>query len=144
MRDATIDLFNKYIGPQRHDFYISGVVLSEIDHTPDQSLREKFHKAIDDYDLPQLDIKDFVHEIRRLTEQYVRMGIIPQKKFEDAMHVAISTVHQMDALLSWNFQHLANIFRERRIMSININEGYMKPLRITTPYEVMEDENQDT
>ena len=46
----------------------------------------------------------------------------------------------MDVLLSWNYHHLANMARERKVLNANIQEGYMKTLRITTPMEVMPDE----
>ena len=65
---------------------------------------------------------------------------MPSKKVEDALHIAISTVYEMDVLLSWNYQHLANINRERKIISMNIQQGYLKTLRMTTPLEVMSDE----
>ena len=62
------------------------------------------------------------------------------KKLEDALHIAISTILEMDVLLSWNYRHLANITKERKVQGVNIQEGYLKPLRITTPLEVMGDD----
>jgi hypothetical protein len=43
----------------------------------------------------------------------------------------------MDVLLSWNYGHLANVNKERKVSGINIQEGYSKPLRIVTPLEVL-------
>jgi hypothetical protein len=48
----------------------------------------------------------------------------------------------MDILLSWNFKHLANIRREKLIAEINQTTGYPELLRLLSPLEV-EDENQD-
>ena len=48
----------------------------------------------------------------------------------------------MDILLSWNFKHLANVRRERLIAEINRAAGYPELLRLLSPLEV-EDENQD-
>lgn len=62
---------------------------------------------------------------------------IPRKKFDDALHIAVSTVHDVDVLVSWNFQHLANVNKERRALQVNQANGYYHPLRITTPLEVM-------
>jgi hypothetical protein len=45
-------------------------------------------------------------------------------------------------LLSWNFKHLANVRRERLITEINRTAGYPACLRLVSPLEV-EDENQD-
>ena len=55
----------------------------------------------------------------------------------DAMHVSIAVIYELDVLVSWNFTHLANINRERKIAVVNQSEGYFYPLRITTPLEVM-------
>jgi hypothetical protein len=48
----------------------------------------------------------------------------------------------MDILLSWNFKHLANVRREGLIAEINRAAGYPELLRLLSPLEV-EDENQD-
>jgi hypothetical protein len=50
--------------------------------------------------------------------------VIPPSKPNDSLHVAYATVHELDFLLSWNFQHLANVRREARILAINLKEGY--------------------
>ena len=51
-------------------------------------------------------------------------GIIPKKKTADSLHIAYSTVFQMDILLSWNFKHLANINKEQKIIILNKTLGY--------------------
>ena len=53
------------------------------------------------------------------------------------LHVAICTVNEVDVLVSWNFRHLANVHRERRIAMVNESWGYVYPLRIASPPEVM-------
>jgi hypothetical protein len=62
------------------------------------------------------------------------------EQIDDAMHVALCTVNLIDVLASWNFRHLANVNRERRIMAVNESCGYVYPLRIVSPEEVMDDE----
>jgi hypothetical protein len=52
------------------------------------------------------------------------------------MHAAITGVYNLDALISWNCKHLANMVRRNKINSINIRYGY-KPIDIFTPMEVM-------
>jgi hypothetical protein len=44
---------------------------------------------------------DLVHAI-------VDRGIVPQNKEADAAHLAISTTHDVDFLLTWNYAHMAN------------------------------------
>ena len=67
---------------------------------------------------------------------------IPAAQREDAFHVAYATVFGLDILLPWNFKHLANVRREKLIAEINRAAGYPDLLRLVSPLEV-EDENQD-
>lgn len=83
-----------------------------------------------------LDIEPEMKEIKRLAQFYIKHGIFPERKLEDALHVAIATVNQMDILLSWNYRHLANVNKERKIHIVNFQEGYAKPFRLITPMEV--------
>ena len=75
-------------------------------------------------------------EADNLAYAYLAAGVVPEKNFNDALHVAITTIHEFDVLLSWNFRHLANINKEARFMEVNCSKGYLKPFKITTPYEV--------
>ena len=63
--------------------------------------------------------------------------MIPEKKLDDAIHIAISTIFSMDILLSWNFRHLANIQKQIAINTINRKAGYTKELFIVNPMEVI-------
>ena len=76
-------------------------------------------------------------EIERLAATYIREGIIPPSKLEDALHIALATVRVMDILLSGNYKHLANINKEARVCAVNLLEGYSKPLRVVTLLEVV-------
>jgi hypothetical protein len=141
-RMTTNELFENYIKPGVYDAYISPIVIDEINRTPDVEKRRMLLKAIRDYDVKVLDIEAYREEIEKLAVSYIDHGVIPRKKLEDALHVAISTVEEMDALISWNYKHLANIFKERRIISVNLSEGYIRSLKICTPMEVIyENEN---
>jgi hypothetical protein len=75
-------------------------------------------------------------DIAYLSESYIRNSIIPKKKVADSLHIAYSTIFQMDILLSWNFQHLANVNKEQKIMILNRTLGYNHPFRMANPLEV--------
>jgi hypothetical protein len=79
---------------------------------------------------------DKVEEIGLLTQNYLDNGIMPPKNLFDALHVAFCVVSKIDYLVSWNFKHLANINRERRVLAKNYELGYIHPLRIITPTEL--------
>ena len=63
------------------------------------------------------------------------------KKEDDALHIAYTTFYELDILLSWNYKHLANIFKKKKIQILNLEEGYNKPLDLITPMEVINEEN---
>ena len=65
---------------------------------------------------------------------------MPKRSEVDAFHVAYATFYQMDALVSWNFRHLANMNRRKRVMELNIEKGYNFPIELVTPLEVLGDE----
>jgi len=41
-------------------------------------------------------------EAIELADEYLKQSVIPEKKVEDARHIAIATVSGCDMLLSWN------------------------------------------
>jgi hypothetical protein len=77
-----------------------------------------------------------------LASIYIGKRIIPEKKLDDSLHIAYSTFYEMDVLLSYNYKHLSNIFKKKRIMIVNLEEGYDKPLDLTTPMEVLKDDEE--
>jgi hypothetical protein len=136
-RRVTEDFFAKHA--QKYELFASEVVILEIERDPDPQHRQKLLDALHRYPVAML-TGDL--EVERLADLYLAQGIIPAKKREDALHVAYATVHGLDILLSWNFKHLANVRREALIATINQQEGYGHTLRLLSPLEV-EDENQD-
>jgi hypothetical protein len=65
-------------------------------------------------------------EVMALADLYISAGIIPSKKRQDALHIAICTVFEFDVLLSWNFRHLANFQKQVQINALNETSGYLK------------------
>ena len=137
-RDATIKFFERVV---RHSdaVFISPLVVVEIERTRDAKRRSQLLGVLQDNALPMLRPEPPA-EVELLVAAYQRRGAIPPGQLEDATHVAICTVNEVDVLASWNFRHLANVKRERRIAAVNESLGYVYPLRITTPLEVMTNE----
>ena len=81
----------------------------------------------------ELEVTEVADELAR---SYMAKGILPEKKEDDALHVAVATVAEMDALVTWNFQHLANLRKAELFHSANLEMGYFKKLEIITPMEV--------
>ncbi len=119
--------------------FISQVVVDEIARTRDDRRRTVLVTAIAERGLFMLPAEP-EDEIELLARAYMEHGAIPAGQLDDALHVALCTVHAVDVLASWNFRHLANVNRERRIMAVNESCGYVYPLRIVSPEEAVGDE----
>lgn len=135
-KEVTIDFFEGAVKNKVYDVWISSIVIDEISKTREAAKKADLLDVIRSYQIPSLNIEPYQTEMSYLAEKYIEQGIIPVRKLEDALHIAISTIFQVDILLSWNYKHLANVNKERQIMVINLAEGYTKPFKLITPMEV--------
>jgi len=57
----------------------------------------------------------------------------------DAWHLAVASIHAVDVVVSWNFQHMVNPVRRRAVHAVNLARG--RPLiEIASPREIVESE----
>lgn len=78
-----------------------------------------------------------IDEAFQLAETYINEGALTMKSFNDALHIALATIHNADVLASWNFKHIVNLNRIRLYNSINLKLGY-RMIEIRTPREILE------
>ena len=69
-------------------------------------------------------------EAASLAEALLRGVPLPPQAAADALHIALTAVHGLDYLLTWNCTHIANVTLRPRIEA-----GYEPPL-ICTPEEL--------
>ena len=125
---ATADWWNTQ--RQRFDLFASSVVLEEAKKgDPDAASRRLSVLA----GLPLLAINDDVFSLSKLLLQE---HALPKKALDDSLHVALSSVHGIDYLLTWNCRHIDNAEIKPIIRSICIVNGYSCP-EICTPQELM-------
>jgi predicted nucleic acid-binding protein len=126
---ATKLLFSK--DTQKHyTFFISPVVIREIEKA--QTAKQKQLLKV----IESLPIIEYTEEAETLAQAYLSAKILPANSDEDARHVAVATIHNMDAVVSWNFKHLVNLRRIKLVHLINEQMGY-KHIEIISPYEVI-------
>jgi predicted nucleic acid-binding protein len=137
-RKATEVFFEDIVAMERIETYISNVVIDEINNTEDKNKRNILLETFKKYtNIKTLIAEDeIINEIASLGEKYIENNIIPKRKVADSLHIAYSTVFEMDILLSWNFHHLANINKEQKIIILNKTLGYNYPFRMANPLEV--------
>ena len=63
-------------------------------------------------------------------------GVVTPRFVDDALHVAMASVHGIRLIVSWNFKHLVNVRREDGLNAVNLLEGG-PPIRIVSPKEII-------
>ena len=134
-KEITLRFFDK-IKKGEYEIFISDVVIEEIGRAIDKK-RNLILNVIKDYKPQKLVVNE---EVVELAKNYISEGILPQEKFEDSTHAAIATIFEMDALISWNLRHLANLKKMEMINGVNMKQGYYKRLELITPMEVSDEE----
>ena len=74
-----------------------------------------------------------------LASKYIAEGILSQNYENDARHIAVATIGEVDILVSWNFRHIVHYDKIHRFNAVNVLRRY-KPLQIHTPMEVAHEE----
>lgn len=110
----------------RFRFVTSQVVIDEIAGAPPQ-VRELMRANF----IPE-DVLARSAEAEELAQAYLAKKVVPSEFSDDAQHVAVCSVARPDYLVSWNFQHLANLRRESGFKAVNILQGY-PPVRTVAP-----------
>jgi hypothetical protein len=83
--------------------------------------------------LPLLDITDAVRDVAKVI---MGSGLLPQKATRDGVHIAVSSVHGVDILLTWNCQHIANAAIMKELGEVVARCGYELPI-LCTPEELL-------
>jgi predicted nucleic acid-binding protein len=129
-KGATRELFRQ-ANLGLYQLFVSVVTESEIQNAPAEVQKlfiETFASAEQ--------ILPLTEESEKLARAYVTAGVVSPNYVDDARHVAIATVEQINLVVSWNFKHLANYRREMGFNGVNCLQGY-RPVRILTPMELI-------
>jgi predicted nucleic acid-binding protein len=133
-KEITVDFFNN---AAHYEIYISEIVLLEIEKAENAKKRDLLSLIAEKRPI----MLELNQEILSLAGEYLTDGVIPENKREDAIHAAVASFYEIDALISWNYRHLANLIKSEKINGINIRNGYRKTIEIVTPMEVYYDES---
>lgn len=131
-QEITRDFFENFVKTGIYETYWSIFVIDEINQTQDWEQRQRLLEVAPNHGVANLAFSD-IDEIDRLAQQYLAQGAIPPKKVYDALHVACCVVEKIDYLVSWNYKHLANVNRERRIQNL-----YMRTFEAKTSLAQLE------
>ena len=117
---------------RNYDLCISQIVLDEA-AAGDAEAAQRRMAVIDT--LPLLDL---TFEVDGLAETIMQSRLLPASASRDAVHIAVTAIHQVHFLLTWNFRHIANATIFRDLQHIIMSAGYDMPV-ICTPEELLGD-----
>ena len=117
---------------QKYDLCISQIVLDEAAAGDADAAQRRlpFLQA-----LPLLDLTEAVNDVAKAL---MNSGLLPPKATRDAVHIAVSSVHGVDILLTWNCRHIANAAIMKELGTIVAGCGYEMPIPCT-PEELLGD-----
>ncbi|MGQ0635492.1 MAG: PIN domain-containing protein [Planctomycetaceae bacterium] len=128
MREASLRFLRR-----RGRLLISAVVTDEILLAP-EPIQQQIYRVLESI---ECEVVSVTAACRALALRYHDAGIIPARKVEDALHVAVATVYNADVLVSWNHKHIANIRKTELYRGVNLMAGYPHTPQILTPVEVL-------
>ena len=112
-----------------NDLFTSQVVLTEA-RAGDPEAAQRRLAVLER--LPLLDVTDMAIT---LAAALVSGQVLPAQAAQDALHIAVTCVHGVEYLLTWNCAHLANARLRSRIEQVCRDAGYIPPI-ICTPEEL--------
>ena len=113
----------------RYELFTSQVVLAEA-RAGDPNAAQRRLAVLER--LPLLDVTDAAIALATLL---IARQALPAQAAQDALHLAITCVHGIQYLLTWNCTHLANARLRSRIEQVCREAGYIPPI-ICTPEEL--------
>ncbi len=113
-----------------YDLYYSEIITAEIDAVSDENLRNKMKSL-----LKKGKSIEMTAEVNELSKVYIEEGLIPEKYENDAKLLALTSVHSLDILISWNFKHLVKRKTRIGVNLSNLKNGY-KSIEILAPPEL--------
>ena len=116
---------------------VSDITLDELIDAP-HKVKNNFNTLPDE----SVEILTSDDESRELADKYLIEKAVSKKYYEDALHIAIATINQVNVLSSWNFKHIVNLNKIRLYNAVNLKNGY-NLLEIRTPREILKNEEDE-
>jgi len=130
--ETTRNLLKTLASGSTYAPFISNIVIEEIEKAPLEIVKG-LKKLIGEMKPEVIDEKE---ECIELVNEYLKKKVIPKGYRDDARHIAVAVVHNMDVIVSWNCRHMANIEKKRMINAVNLMSGH-RQIDIVTPLEVI-------
>jgi hypothetical protein len=127
-QQLTIDWWEQ----RRHEFdlVVSELVLREAEAGDPEAAKRRLAVLAG---IPRLALTD---DAVSLATEFLQRRVLPSKAYEDGLHIALATVHDVDYLLTWNCAHIANPEIQAKLAEFLEERGLFLPF-ICTPEELL-------
>ena len=115
---------------ERFELFVSPLVEAEASRGDPNAAKRRIEAM---QGIPSLEV---VSQVSELTSLLLEKGALPQKAEDDAAHVSLAAVHEMDYLLTWNCRHIDNAEMKPVIRKVCSSYGVDCP-EICTPEELL-------
>ena len=116
-----------------YELFVSDAVLDELKGGGDYPNKKEIVALASG--IPLLPLPD---DIKQIVKFYVANYVMPQSLAGDAAHLAYASYYNVEYLLTWNCNHLANANKRRHIQVINARLGFSTP-EIITPLQLFKE-----
>ena len=117
----------------KYELFTSELVIAEAGGGDEAAAAKRLDRLAD---IPVLAIDDAA---KRFAARLIREGGVPGEAQADALHIAVTSLHGLDYLLTWNCRHINNAAAKPMVRSICAIVGYPCP-EICTPLELLSEE----
>ena len=116
-----------------YELYLSDAVLQEL-NSGDYPCKTEIIELVS-----TIPLLPFIPDLEQVVEFYIANYVMPKSLLGDAVHLAYSSYYDIQYLLTWNCNHLANANKRKHIRVINGRLGLSTP-EIVTPLELFKEE----
>jgi len=116
---------------------ISELTFEELKFAP-EAVKETLRQLVEN----DPEIIEISEQALELAEIYLDRKILTPKYRDDARHIALASIANVDVLVSWNFKHIVHYDKIRLFNAVNIEQG-LKMIDIYSPREVTNYEEKD-
>jgi hypothetical protein len=118
-----------------YDVFISELVLQEASRGDSKAASRRL-QVLEGF--KELEIND---SGKKLAKVLIADGAVPEKCPEDALHIAVASVHAVDLIVTWNFKHINNPATRAKIRRTVESQGLVCP-ELCSPDEFLGECNE--
>ena len=118
-----------------YNLYLSDAVLQELSN----GAYPRKHEIIEL--VSTIPLLPYTPDLEQLVEFYIANYVMPKSLLGDAVHLAYASYYDIQYLLTWNCNHLANANKRRHLETINWRLGFETP-QIVTPLELFKERDE--